>query len=479
MKIKPQTIMIVIIDLIILLLTSLLQFNILFSMVMILCISVIYFSIIDLNNKSMLLAFVISFFTVLLAREMMEVFFQYQVESFPEKVNQHTYRVLLISLSIILLSYMFFYHRFKLDNKKNGQYEMSIFSKSVQNVSLFLFVISALCSIAYSLVVGSVLISIGYTGTYTIEFGNYLNGNFLYIIISKAEQTTAIFLSFFYASMPSKRKCRIATWLYMIYLCTTLLSGQRSTVVLGFLWIFIYYAYRNKNDTEQSWISKRMLCLIALLVPFAIVFLSLVSAWREGIKISIDGLWNEIQDFFYQQGVSINVIKRSFQYEALLPEGKYYSLEFLSTGVIGKILGAEPFVGNSVEHATNGFSLAHALSYVTMRGAYLTGRGTGTSYIAELFHDFGYLGVVFGNILYGYIIASMSKLKGKNLFMTAIKLIIIQQILWSPRGGFSDFIIILNRPATLIAICLIYIIASILNRRKVTKASVNTVRSWR
>lgn len=113
--------------------------------------------------------------------------------------------------------------------------------------------------------------------------------------------------------------------------------------------------------------------------------------------------------------MSINVIKRYIEYGANLPKGKLYfigsTLSVLARSPIGRILNIAVYGGNTVENAMNGFSFAHALSYLVMGKQYLNGNGMGSSYIAEIMYSFGYMGVFIANIFYGVFLRKFLNLK--------------------------------------------------------------------
>ncbi len=72
--------------------------------------------------------------------------------------------------------------------------------------------------------------------------------------------------------------------------------------------------------------------------------------------------------------------------------------------ILRKMLDIRVYNGNSIENALYGHSLAHRLSYLEYGDYYLQGHGVGSCYIAELYHDFGVIGVMAGNYIYGYIL---------------------------------------------------------------------------
>lgn len=50
------------------------------------------------------------------------------------------------------------------------------------------------------------------------------------------------------------------------------------------------------------------------------------------------------------------------------------------------------------------YHLAHAITFLMFRNKYHASAGSGISYITELYHDFGCIGIIFGNFIYGFIL---------------------------------------------------------------------------
>ena len=96
---------------------------------------------------------------------------------------------------------------------------------------------------------------------------------------------------------------------------------------------------------------------------------------------------------------------------------------------------------------------------------YLLGRGTGSSYIAELYHDFKIWGVVIGNIIYGFVVSRSLSIKTNKVYLNAMALLIIRQLLWSPRGGFTDFLLVLLQPFTILAFLIVFVLSHLLESK--------------
>lgn len=54
---------------------------------------------------------------------------------------------------------------------------------------------------------------------------------------------------------------------------------------------------------------------------------------RTGDKIEFSNVGDSIVDFVYNNGVSVNVIKRSYELDSRLRSDRFYSLHFLHDGV--------------------------------------------------------------------------------------------------------------------------------------------------
>ena len=111
--------------------------------------------------------------------------------------------------------------------------------------------------------------------------------------------------------------------------------------------------------------------------------------------------------------------------------------------------------------------VTHTLGYTVMNSAYLAGRGTGSSYIAELYQDFGYTGIILGNILYSFLLARITKNEDNDsLLKKSIKFMIITQLLWAPRGSFTYFISQNLTPTTIATLLLVFGISYLWEKRK-------------
>lgn len=458
MQLKLKNILIIFLNIFFITLFIIFKPGFLISMIFLVWINLMIYSLLNLKCRISLFAFGFCFFNFLLGRQFLEKFFSYKVEDFSKKTNIHAELAILISLITIFIFYIFFSkeNRNNIDKTDNIN---TTRTNIIRDISKKLFYLSNSFGIINALIKSYLAINNGYYSTFTGDGISIQQNNIIIYVFDKFEQMLPIFVAIFFATLPKKKQCKKIILFYLIYLILTIFTGHRSNFIVGILWIIVYLVYR-ENNSEEIWIEKKYLVAACLSFPLFIILLGVVGQLRIGLNVKNFNVFKIFIDFFYDQGVSINVIKRSYNLSELLNSDRYYSLSFIPESIIGRMLGFKQYVGNTVEHAQKGYNLSHALSYALMGNKYLNGVGTGTSYIAELNHDFGYVGVFFGNILYAWLLAMFNRVKAKKIYFKAAIFLIMRQLLWSPRGNFSDVFLILLQPFPILAVLFTYIVYS-------------------
>ena len=107
-----------------------------------------------------------------------------------------------------------------------------------------------------------------------------------------------------------------------------------------------------------------------------------------------------------------------------------------------------------------------------METQYLNGQGAGSSFIAELYADFNYIGVAVGSAIYGILFKRISILSEKHWLSTSIKFYMFMELISAPRAGFDGFLAIILNVNFVLIIAAIYILACSLNRNKYKNAVV-------
>lgn len=451
----------VLINSILILLAVFTSANIIFTLTVITWVNLICFALSHIEKRSMLFAFLISFFTFLLGRDFLEVFFKYKVEAFSNEINNHAYICYLVSLVTIGISYTVIekFRKFQVKIDKQTSYSDN-YTFYLRKVSFYIFILSLCFAIV------SKLVSIRYIGAngyydYYADFSEYLAGNTLLYAITKVELCVPIALSIYMGTLPSKTQFKRPMMLYGLYMVISLLTGQRSTFMLGCLWFIVYFLFRNGTDETEEWFPKKYFLFVILVFPAIAILSSVMNVWRQGGVFEVSNFWDSFIGFFYDQGTSSNAVKRAFEYADRIPSGFIYSFEFLRSGILARILGIPIYHGNTVEHALYGGSFTHALGYVVMGTNYLAGQGPGSSYIAELFYDFQIGGVIVGSIIYSWLFVNISNIAKKSPLVFSACLAMITQLLWAPRGSFSGFISIMFYPTTWFTFIVVFFLAKL------------------
>ena len=141
----------------------------------------------------------------------------------------------------------------------------------------------------------------------------------------------------------------------------------------------------------------------------------------------------------------MNVIYGEYEDEKSLPQRKWYSLgpiiDYFTNNHLSRLLfGIKPYKVGTVELATKGHSLDPAITYLESPQFFFKGGGMGSSYIAEAYYDFGYIGIVLFSIFYGFILAKAQKMNSKNVWLSLIAFIFIKFIMYAPRARALGFV---------------------------------------
>ena len=145
-------------------------------------------------------------------------------------------------------------------------------------------------------------------------------------------------------------------------------------------------------------------------------------------------------------------------------------IDFITKNVLLRpILGTTIYEGNTIEMALYGNSYGQTITYLGWGPAvYLAGRGMGSCFIAEAFHDIGFLGIVLFSVIYGIVLTKVNKLQKGHWIKNAIILIALYHILYAPRDSAGSFISAFFNYSFIVTILIIYFLSKCLKSRKRT-----------
>jgi oligosaccharide repeat unit polymerase len=438
--------------------------------ILLILINNIQYTINDFKNNVIFFCFNISFFIFLIGRVFVSFIFKYKENLrgvYGLDFNEFTYlNVTTVCLFISLLSLFIGYtvcKKLKLNLKINNRKDEKLINYTRKFSLLFYY----FCMIFRLIIVWEMkdaTISEGYFDTFT-TFKSSLPS-----VFQAFANMYDVALFYYLATMPTKRKSIIPISLYIIEGGIAAISGRRSIFMLNVLVIFIYYITRNEiaSSYKEKWFKKFELIISLGSLPLIISTMTIIGKLRADFSTrqEASNILKNILEFFYSQGVSVNLIGYTEVYRKSLPSGKIYTfgpiMEFINNSIIRKLNGLPELTGQSVERALDGFLYSQALPYLIMPVAYLTGYGYGSSFVAENFVDLSYFGVCIGSIFYGILIYMFTNmLKSSSFIVVTLTLLMVRSILFAPRAAYLSFIVSAFTPSKVVAILFIYIVSKL------------------
>jgi oligosaccharide repeat unit polymerase len=415
------------------------------------------YGLLEFYDRIFFTAFQITFFTFLLGRTVSNMLTGHESTdyNFSMGIISHTN----ICLGIALVSLLFGYvvanylkqnHDLKReyvlerDTENCLDYDSPLYV-SVRTVSMWAFFATFPFDILVAVEKYIFVKSMGYAAYYT----SYAS-QFPYVIIKLADSCVIAFYIFL-ATFPSKKNVRIPIILYLIHAVVSLGTGKRTELIVPLFLLILYFCVRNKiRRGDSPWITGRSFMIILILVPFLLAAMFTYNTTRfstsstETDTSASTEFVEKIAGFFEEIGFSVNVISFEKYYEAEIPD-KVYSfgdtVDYLRENVLTQLFFDFPvYKTQTVEKALYGNNFSQTITYIRSESYYLSGRGYGSSYIAEAYHDFGYLGVSFWSIMYAFFLAFMYDYKNKGIIYVTLSLCALRYILIAPRNMASAFI---------------------------------------
>ncbi|WP_455537646.1 O-antigen polysaccharide polymerase Wzy family protein [Terrisporobacter sp.] len=412
----------------------------------------IIYSIQKFSERIIFFAFNISFFIFLIGRlcikrltsyeDVYNKFSQYGLDFADNDIALHIVIVLFISLLFLFLGYSLFKEKFDEKNKKPMRIKKINDNdrKKIATVSKLIFYLTYIFSVMVYIDKARYASAMGYEGLYA-SYSSSLPSFF-----TKISEMTAISLFVYLGTLPTKKKTIIPIIMYLILGVLSLLTGQRSNFVLNIMIVLVYLCLRNITDKDYKWFGKKEIIITVCLLPILIIVLNTVSYIRAGETQKQTSAVNIINDFIYKQGASVNLIGYAKTLDEQLPEGKNYTfgriIDFVQENAVTQLFFDFPtYEPNTIDSARYGNSFADSVSYILSPARYVRGWGYGSSYIAELYKDFGYIGVIIGNFILGGILVLMSRIFRLGPIWAGFGLSMIRLLLYSPRDTATSFIV--------------------------------------
>lgn len=247
------------------------------------------------------------------------------------------------------------------------------------------------------------------------------------------------FLVIYLCLFPRKKECIIPIILYLLLNVPNFIIGQRNPLVLGIMFVFCYYLYRDYLENRNYFIGVKEKVFILIMIPIAIVLLDVHNYIREDSNVK-GSITESFVDFFYTQGISYDVLNIGYSnMENIRNMDKNYVfgpiVDYFSDNTIArKIFKMKGLgTGNNINKALDGHSFTHILAFLS-RDDYLEGHGYGSSYILELYCNYGMFGVIVFSILLGYFLRAIPDILTRKTILSIITLYITTTIFFLPRS---------------------------------------------
>lgn len=407
--------------------------------------------------------FAITFFFFLMSNEFIMEFFHLEGGSRESTVaaNNHYLIVLVISLIGLLIGYQIILNKRKIDLSEI-LVDDTILKYRYRKVSKSLFYFTFILYLAP--VIERVLFVRNFS--YYLSYVSY-NSNIPTIFI-KIGEMCPVFFAVYLATFPSKKECKLPVILYVIYAFCYLLTGRRYQTVASILFIIVYYLIRNKTDEKIGikWVKGSTIALILLLLPVIGAALAAYSTIRTGNSLESGVSFGDLlYTLFTSVADSDKVIKYGYILKDQVPSGHFYSLgsviDYFKYGAISKMLfESDITVSQTVEYALQGNGYSYMLSYLYYPSKFLAGHGLGSCYIAELYQDMGYLGVLMGNIVLGIVIRNVFTLSKDSVLKNAVLFYMFKLLMLTPR---NDYDVILRELGSVSFLGTLFVLVCVMN----------------
>lgn len=269
-------------------------------------------------------------------------------------------------------------------------------------------------------------------------------------------------------TMPRKRNAYLILGSNILLNVPTLIVGLRGRFMFSVVFATLYFFLRARHPSKDVWIGRFEKRGLIFGIPLAIVLLNSINYIRsQKVNLTANFL-EDVFDFFDKQGVSFEVLSHGYYaaYKTASFENNYTFgpfIDFLTRYSYGQVLsGFPPLPGNnSQEMATESHSFAHALSFF-QHGNYLRGEGYGSSYLLELFADYGWLGVICGSLILGVILAAMPRMFDRGGISGLLALCSLGSIFWIPRDSALGWLTFVVSAQFWLLVVIVYFLSGIL-----------------
>lgn len=396
------------------------------------------FSLSNFSGRMAYTMFLTSFFCFMLGRMTIECITIGKVTfNFTKDISEHMLLVIFLALLSLqmgmsiptnFLNIKFHKHRKKILLSKYDIDKLRAYTR-------ILFYISSICAIIMNVERIFFIQDYSYVDLY-VNFSS----NIPRIIQIIGNMHMVLFILFI-ATCPDKRKC-IWPFIFFSFITISVLgAGDRGTFVINIAMLVVYIFWRQYHEKEV-WINNKVIFVGIISLPFVFAGLSFWVFIREGIDIGEHSIYAQFIRFFRRTGMSVDILGYGKKFQEQFPQS-FYSfgglIDYIKYNPLTEVIfGMAAPQQYTTEYATTMHSYAHTISYFIFPDQYLLGHGKGSTYLAEIYQDFGYLGVAIWNIIYGIFLSWFENHKINveefSPYRIAICFMMLRAMFYIPRG---------------------------------------------
>lgn len=435
-------------------------------LVLLMFLLVTIYSIINREKAVLLLLFLISFFTFLLGGNLAVMLFPLDKEF---EISKTTNIALILSLYCLFLGHYLSLNKFSIKSK-SFKWDTPFYNQ-IRSVSLSVFYVTIFFKFLQSL-----------EGIYLLQTYSYANLE----LVSRLPQfvirlSLSSYLSFFcyLCTYPTKKELKKPFVIFLLALVSSILMGERGELVYGLFTLLFYFISRDyieKRRGRDRFITRRLWAILLISTPFLLVGLYLYAFIRSSNDIVSNGFFNDLVSFFAQQGFSVKLIDYVQEWKSSLPDTNTSYVFGIVYSYFTDLLGIQN--NHNLSHlsydALYGNNLGATLTYLIEPNYYYSGGGFGTQYIAELYVDFGIIGIMVYNLFLGIFLRYLSFDVSHSYWGRTYSMIIILGLFSIPRDFCLSWIIRLVSPLNLFVVSFIYIFSIFFYKKDTVKLNNTT-----
>lgn len=423
------------------------------------------FSCKKINERFSIFAYNIGFFVFLISGYTISLikhgdfsYFSSTYFSSSLEANTHACRTLFISIYFINITYMLLKQG---KEEKRNQQSFAVPGLIQQLLEVIIF-ISFICKLAE----GLEQIILVNTVTY------YESGRYLSALPSAVLHVSSLFYisSFLYwATFPNKRKTMISIGVVLLNAIIVLMYGERGEPISIIFAVILYVGIRNRAGLKDIIIKRKYIIVTIVLLPIMMFGLQMISYSRNNASYEAS-ISQGVEDFFESQGGTVRIIANSYDlhdkiesmggHTFVIGEIRYY----LKNNIVARLLTGKTRTLRTVEDAFSGDNFLRTYGYAYAPVTYNRFVGAGSTYIAEVFHDGGYIFLILVNILYAVLLSKIDSLEARSFIVLGIYINIFRYIPLLPRGMALDWLTNTFAVQNLLLYFILYVISKSKNR---------------